>query len=109
MPSLALQAAGSGLITNGSFATAAIPAEIVAAVAGKSHFVKSIMIACITNTTVTVATASETIIGTYETDTTSRPHKFTFNQPIKTTAGEAINIQTAGFGRISVVVQGYTE
>jgi hypothetical protein len=107
-----LQPAKSGFIVNALSVDASGKETIVPAVDGKSHFVKSLTITCVTAITVTVQDNSSSpieLLGPVPFNTTSKPLVIEYADPIKVEQGKQIDISSSGIGNITVVIQGYTE
>lgn len=107
-----LQAATKGFINNATSADASGGETIVAAVAGKSHFIKSITIACISAITVTIQDNTGTpvvILGPAPFAATSGPLTVVYPDPVKVAAGKLVEVDASGAGAVNVVIQGYTE
>jgi len=103
---------GSGFSKQGISADASGTETIVAAVAGKSHIIKSIMIYCLSAITVTIQDNTGTpvvIAGGITFTTTAQPAVFTFRHPIKVPAGKSIDVDASGAGQVVVLIEGYTE
>jgi len=103
---------GFGFSKQGISADASGTETIVAAVAGKSHVIKSIMIYCLSAITVTIQDDTGTpitIVGGITFTTTAQPAVFTFLNPIKVAVGKTIDVDASGSGQVVVLVQGYTE
>ena len=85
---------------------------IVAAVAGKSHFITHISIYCQVAETMTIQDNTGTpvvIIPAVTFSATSAPYQINFINPIKVAAGKTINVLGGGAAQVDVLVQGYTE
>lgn len=107
-----LQVAGSGFANNATSADASGGETIVAAVANKSHYITSIMIACITAITVTIQDNTGTpivILGPIPFAATSSPLTIDFLKPVKVASGKLIEVDSSGAGAVNVFIQGYTE
>jgi hypothetical protein len=104
-----LQPAGSGFINNLTSGDAQGTVTIVAAVAGKSHFVRSMTITCISAVTLTIGSTTGVLVGPVPFAATSSPFVVTFIDPVKVPAGELIDLTASGAGVVNVVIQGYTE
>ena len=107
-----LQAASSGFINNATSADASGGETIVAAVAGKSHYIRSITIVCISAITVTIQDNTGTpvvILGPAPFAATSAPLTVVFPDPVKVAAGKLVEVDASGAGAVNVVIQGYTE
>ena len=98
-----------GFINNATSTDAQGTETIVVAVAGKSHFIRSVTITCISAVTVTIGSTTGALIGPIPFATTSNPLTLTFLDPVKVPVGELIDLTTSGAGVITVVIQGYTE
>lgn len=112
----ALTPATHGFAINATSADVSSGEEILAAVAGKSHYIRRLVIACISAITVTIG-AGETgdnvaavLIGPVPfTTTNGSPAVFEFNPPIKVAAATSISIDASAGGAVQVFVQGYTK
>ena len=107
-----LQPAGRGFINNASSADASSGETIVAAVTGKSHYIRSITIACISAITVTIQDNTGTpvvILGPVPFAATSSPITVTFLEPVVVASSKLIEVDASGAGAVNVVIQGYTE
>jgi hypothetical protein len=107
-----LQSAGRGFINNATSADASGGETIVASVAGKSHYIRSITIACVSAITVSIQYASGSpidFLGPISFTATSGPVTVTYLEPVKIIAGGTVLVDASGVGAVSVVVQGYTE
>lgn len=107
-----LQPAGRGFINNATFADASGGETIVAAVTDKSHFIRSITIACISAITVTIQDNTGTpvvILGPVPFAATSAPITVVFPDPVKVASGKLVEVDASGAGAVNVVIQGYTE
>jgi hypothetical protein len=103
---------GFGFSKQGISADASGTETIVAAVAGKSHFIKSIMIYCLSAITVTIQDNTGTpipILGGITFTTTAQPVVVTFSNPIKIASGKSIDVDASGAGQVVTLIQGYTE
>ena len=84
---------------------------VLAAVSGKSHYIKSINITCNTAITATITDGAGVIfVGPVPFSTTGNsPYKVTFNKAVKATENQGLIVTTSGSGGIVTVIQGYTE
>jgi hypothetical protein len=97
----------------GSSANASGVEIIVAAVAGKSHYITGLSIHCQSAITITIqddtAVTPVVIIPAVTFAATSAPYKMFFINPVKVTAGNTIDVLASGAGQVDVLIQGYTE
>lgn len=103
-----------GFANNGVSADASGCEELVAAVAGKSHYIEGIIISTGAAISVTIG-AGETggavtasILGPIAFSADSTLY-WKFARPIKVAAATAIVVDTSGAGAVTVFVEGYTE
>lgn len=107
-----LQAATKGFINNATSADASSGETIIPAVTGKSHYIRSIVIVCISAITVTIQDNTGTpvvILGPAPFAATSSPLTVVFPDPVKVASGNLIEVDASGAGAVNVVIQGYTE
>jgi len=90
--------------------------ELKAAVASKSHYIRTINISCGSDITVTIGEGETTgavttaLIGPAIFTSTGRDkYSLLFICPIKLTAATALTVDASGAGTVQVVVEGYTE
>jgi hypothetical protein len=85
---------------------------IVAAVAGKSHYIRRIDIYCVAAITITIQDDTGTpvvIVPGVLFAGTSAPYTIEFINPIKVTAGNTIDVLASAGGAVAVLVQGFTQ
>jgi len=104
---------GAGFCVNVKVGDASGGETIVAAVAGKSHYVTSIIINTVAAITVTIqdntAATPVVLLGPVNFAATSgSPHTVNFLKAVKVTAGNLIEIDASGAGLIQCTIQGYT-
>lgn len=115
-----LQPAGRGFINNGFSADASGTETVVPAVAGKSHYIKSINISCgevaitatiqdNTGTPVVLLGPVAFLVEGLSEFGGSASYSITYPDPLKVDSGKSIDIDTSTSGAINVVIQGYTE
>lgn len=106
------QVARSGFSNHGVSADASGDEVVVAAVTGKSHFITSIVIHCLSAITVTIQdNAGVPILLTQPVtfSATSAPAVFTYLNPIKVDEGKSIDVTASLAGNVNVLIQGFTE
>lgn len=117
--SVQLQLASRGFCTNATGSDVSTGETLVAAVAGKSHYIRSITISCISAITVWIQDNTGTpvvIVGpiafadlTATSSVAASPYTVTFLEPVKVASGNLIEVDASAAGAVSVVIQGYTE
>lgn len=95
-----------GFVANGYSADLSGGETLVAAVAGKSIYVESVVISTLAAEIITLRDGAATIIGPIHTAATSA-YSMTFHRPIKLTAATALTVIAAGAGETTVIVTGY--
>ena len=107
------QVKGSGFCVTASSTDLTTAQAVVAAVTGKSHWIKSITINCIVATQITIRdnTGTPVVILGLVNFTTTAPgfYHITFDEPIQVAAGKAVMALAADICAVSVVIQGKTE
>jgi hypothetical protein len=105
-----LRSVGKSWAVHGYSADATGNETLVAAVTGKSHWIKKIAIHCITATTVTINQDTTLVLGPFNFLTTvSTPFVYEFTEPIRLTAGTAIKVDAGGAGAVNVIIEGFTD
>ncbi len=116
---VALNVKGQGFCHNFSGTDVSTGETIVAAVSGKSHYVRSITLWCLVAITAWIQDNTGTpvvILGpvsfvdlTATSSVSTSPVTVNFNPPVKVTAGKLIEIDASGAGIVAGVIQGFTE
>ena len=86
--------------------------ELVAAKTGKSHYIKKIRIDCCPGTTakwVQINAGTAAMIGPVDLTDYHSCFEYKFIEPLKCTAGAAINIDEESASPVHVVMEGFTE
>jgi hypothetical protein len=111
-----LETATRGFARNGVSADFSGTEELVAAVAGKSHYLTQLEISCVAAITVTIGegetggAVTTVLFGPFNFAAGSgSPISLQFNPAIKLTAATSLTIDASGAGAVQVFVQGYTE
>ena len=106
------QVDGYGFAVNLTSDDASAAKTAVAAVAGKSHYIKKITIACVSAISVTIQDNTGTpvlILGPITFTTGSSPFEIEYLNGIQVAAGKTVDVIASGAGAVAVNIQGYTE
>jgi hypothetical protein len=82
--------------------------ELKAAVTGRKHCIKSILISSKVATTCTIQDGATAVLGPFALVAEAAPVSLTFKPPIAMTAATAINAVAANTGVVTIVLQGFT-
>ena len=107
----AKQTGKDGFCINASNTNSSTGHTVLAAVSGKSHYIKSISINCYSDIDPTITDGAGVIFaGPVPFSTTGNsPYEVTFNKAVKATENQGLVVTTSGAGVTVTVIQGYTK